>query len=321
MEEKERVDHPILSLCIPTNGVTEWVLQVLDSIYKENPDQSCFEVVIEDNGSNEEFEKKVQEYRRTFQNIHYYKSSANGFLCQIDSFKHAQGEFIKFVNHRSRFTEGTLEYFIRFAEQNHTEKPVVFFSNGQVKSTETDSFDAFVAKLGCYSSWSGGLAFWKSDLEIIDSLPKYNALFPHTDVLFARRKAAKYLVDGREVFSDIIAGHGSKGNYNLFQAFAVEYPSIFSDMLRDGSITVETFLSVKDSMLDLLAEFYIDFIIRKKNASYSFESYDQYLQVYYSKAQLKSRIIKKLVLGGFEKFFRKIKAKLVSFRRKTESHS
>ena len=45
----------LLSLCIPTNGISEWVFPVLDSIYNQKVDDSLFEVIVTDNGNNEQF--------------------------------------------------------------------------------------------------------------------------------------------------------------------------------------------------------------------------------------------------------------------------
>ena len=58
-----------LSLCIPTNGVTEWVVPVLDSIYREQIAEELFEVVVTDNGENKEFFWKMKEYSASKFNI------------------------------------------------------------------------------------------------------------------------------------------------------------------------------------------------------------------------------------------------------------
>ena len=47
-----------LSLCIPTNGIVEWVFPALDSIYAEGVDNERFEVIVTDNGKNEDFKVK-----------------------------------------------------------------------------------------------------------------------------------------------------------------------------------------------------------------------------------------------------------------------
>ena len=280
---------PILSLCIPTNGILEWVIPVLDSIYLADADEDLYELVIEDNGNNALFVEIIREYQKNHQNLQYYKSSSSGFLCQIDCFMHASGRFIKFVNHRFLFEKGSVEYLLDFIETHEKDRPVTFFSNGNLKNSVTNSFDEFIRDLSYWSSWSGGLSFWREDLELITDEMKYNELFPHTDLLFARRNAEKYLVINRKLFTEIDAGHGKKGSYNLFWAFAVEYPSILGDLLREQDISIETFLQVKEELLNFLADQYIGFILQKKENSYNFENYQKYLSVFYSLSEVKKR--------------------------------
>ena len=57
------MNKPVLSLCMPTNGVIEWVFPVLESIYCQNVDETEFEVIITDNGDNKPFKEKIIEYK------------------------------------------------------------------------------------------------------------------------------------------------------------------------------------------------------------------------------------------------------------------
>ena len=59
------MNKPLVSLCMPTNGVIDWVFPVLDSIYNQNVDIDLFEVVITDNGNNAEFKKSIKGYLQT----------------------------------------------------------------------------------------------------------------------------------------------------------------------------------------------------------------------------------------------------------------
>ena len=49
----------IISLCIPTNGVSKWVFPVLDSIYSQGISEEEFEIVVSDNGNDVEFENNM----------------------------------------------------------------------------------------------------------------------------------------------------------------------------------------------------------------------------------------------------------------------
>ena len=59
----------LVSLCIPTNGVSEWVLPVLDSIYRDNVPENLFEVVVTDNGNNQAFESQMIDASKKHSNL------------------------------------------------------------------------------------------------------------------------------------------------------------------------------------------------------------------------------------------------------------
>ena len=76
-------DKKMLTLCIPTNGVLEWVFPVLDSIYMQGVDEALFEVVVTDNGKNELFEQGMREYEEKYANLIYRKTTALEILLRM----------------------------------------------------------------------------------------------------------------------------------------------------------------------------------------------------------------------------------------------
>ena len=88
-----------LSLCLPTNGITEWVIPALDSIYAENVNNDKFEIIVTDNGSNSSFEEIMSSYVKGHDNLIYKKTNAFMFYNQIEALKFAKGDYLKFVNH------------------------------------------------------------------------------------------------------------------------------------------------------------------------------------------------------------------------------
>ena len=293
----------LLSLCIPSNGRTEWVLPVVDSILRSDADEDSYEIVIEDNGTDSDLESRLKEYQALHGNIRYFQSKAQGFLCQIDCFRHAEGQLIKFVNHRSTLKGGAVAFLLTYAEEHCETRPVTYFSDGRVPGSVCTTFDRFVRDLAYWSSWSNGLAVWKKDLDKMENISEYNALFPHTDLLFARRDAEEYRIEDHALFSDIETGHGVKSHYNVFRAFAVEFLSIIGDLMRDGSIGVDTFLSVRKSLMPFLADLYLRFIVLKKPASYDFADYRKYLGVYYSGNEFRCGCAKQMLRMVWDKYF------------------
>ena len=250
----------LLSLCIPTNGVLEWVIPVLDSIYSQGENENLYQVVVTDNGDNAEFFHRMTEYTEAHYNLKYIKTNSPGFLNQIDCFKNADGQFIKFINHRFTLNKGALNYYINFIRNNIKNKPIIYFSNGVINSSKKilnlNTFDKFVNKLSYWSSWSAGIGFWRDELYKLDDIKEYNELFPHTDILFMETNSNSYIIDDTNLLTQLPVGKISKGKYNLFKAFAVEYPSIICNLFRKNQITLQTFLKIKKENLCFIKQQY-----------------------------------------------------------------
>lgn len=283
-------NQPLISLCIPTNGIEHWVFPVLDSIFSQDFDPTLYEVVVMDNGNNENFFNRMQEYCVGKDNLHYSKTDSKLFQSEIACYQKASGVFIKFLNHRTKLKPGTLDALVTFVRENMTQKPVVYFSNGVLHSKEPirrlPNFDSFVRALSYYSSWSTGMGFWKDTFDALPQPLQANELFPHTTILFCDRTNTSYIVDDRVLLEEIPVEHTSKGRYDLFSAFAIEYPCIIADLLRTEDITAETFLQIKKENLLFLAQLYRLFILKKIPCSYDLSSYSTSIRVFYNKTQV-----------------------------------
>lgn len=291
------MSKPLVSLCMPTNGIIDWVFPVLESIYNQQVNNEQFEVVITDNGNNAEFKKYIKEYLPTHTNIVYAETQALPFVNEIESYKRASGELIKFVNHRTKLVEGTLQKMIDYVESNREIKPVTYFSNGVLKMSndkhEYTSFNEFVRNLSYWSSWSSGMTIWKSDFDDLpEDVSTFNELFPHTNVLFDVRDRGKYVIDNSIIFDEMSQGKKPKGNYDLYYAFGVDYPRIIENLLKDGSITDKTCSYVLDKNLEFIARLYWQYNIKKEYCSYDLSGFDEMIGKYYSKSDLNIKVMK-----------------------------
>lgn len=279
-----------ISLCIPTNGVKEWVFPVLKSIYDEPVDEEQFQVVVTDNGDNEEFYRDMMQFRRDHANLVYERTNAPLFLNEIAAYKRAAGSFIKFVNHRTVLLPNTLCEWICFVEDHIDEKPAVYFSEGMLRRPKDvfscNDFDSFVKTLSYWSSWSTGMGFWKEDFDKITENEPYNELFPHTTILFHERKKRRYVIDNRVMLKEIPTGNTPKGCYDLFYAFSVEYLSILLQLCRDGDLSIESFLKIKEENLEFVAGLYEEFVQKGMYCSYDLSGYEESIRVFYSHRQI-----------------------------------
>lgn len=296
---------------MPTNGVVEWVFPVLDSIFEQGCNDDEFEVIITDNGDNAEFKRKIKEYISSHKNLHYYETDALPFINEIESYKRANGQLLKFVNHRTMLVKGALQRLIYFAKNNATTKPITYFANGvlkrEKKAIEYKTFNEFVENLTYWSSWSTGMTIWRDDFKKLpENVSNFNELFPHTNVLFAERTREKYIIDNSVIFEEIPQGKKPKGNYNLYYAFGVEYPSIILDLFRDGDITADAFKLVVDENLSFIASLYFNYNIRKKYCSYDLSGYNDMIGVFYSEDKLRIKVFKHIINNISKKLKRSI---------------
>lgn len=299
------MSNPFISLCLPTNGVSEWVFPVLDSIYSQNVDETLFEVVVTDNGNNDDFYSKMNIYKQGKENLVYKRTDAYLFENQIESLRLAKGEYLKFLNHRAVLQSGSLQWMIGFIRKHQEEKPVVYLSNGALKLSsvfETSSFDEFVRELREYASWTTGVGVWRSDFEKIPNDKVYNKISPHSDVLFAERKKTKYVIADNVWSAEIADTHKKKGSYDLYKAFGIEELSITLGLYLDGDVSIQTLQYVKKCYEKLLVDFYFNFSMLKRPCSYSLDSFDSCVSIFFN-----PRIIKiKAFFSAFSHFWKKI---------------
>ena len=301
-----------LSICIPTNGVSDWVFPALNSIYNQKVDHDLFEIIVTDNGNNMEFKKEIKEYVSKHENLIYKETNAFLFENQIEALKLANGEYLKFVNHRTILEEGSLNWMINIVKEYRVEKPVIYFSNGALglkKRSEYSSFDDFVLGLRRFASWTTGVGVWKTDFGRIPSDWTYNKISPHSDVLFWERNRDKYIIDDRKWCHEIDSSHANKGNYDLYKAFAIEEISITLGLFTNGDISIKTLKNVIKDYKKFVADCYFRFNIMHEPCSYKIDGFDEAMGVFMSKNEILFKAyggIPKRIAG---KFYHKINHK------------
>ena len=283
-----------LTICIPTNGIVEWVFPVLDSIFQQDDvDLSHYEVVVTDNGENAAFKTGIKKYEEKYFNLRYYETNEAGFLNQVACFKKARGKFVKFLNHRMPMLPGGLRYLLDYVTEAGENRIPIYFSNGVLKQEERmqcGSFDAFIARLGVYTTWSGGLAYWNTDRILSSNSTDYNALFPHFYILSMETDKILYYIDDHELTTSLNADETKKGIYDFYYAFAVEFPSLLLQLNREGKIGLQTFLSVKDELLEWIADQFINYRILRTKTSYDLSNFPQTIHVYWGNFEFWKRV-------------------------------
>ena len=297
---------PILSLCLPTNGIVEWVFPVLDSIYRQNVDESVYEVIVTNNGDNNTFHEMMKEYSHAHCNLVYRKTNAFMFHNQLEALKLASGQYLKLINHRAILCDGSINKMIEIIKNNVDRKPVMYFSNGELnKDYFLKSFNEFVCKLGKLASWTTGVGIWKADYDNLPLDLKVDKISPHSCILFANRNKELYKIWNGIFCKEIETDHSKKGTYDLFKAFGVEELTITQNLYIDGDITAETLKKVKNDYRKFVAVLYWNFVIRKKACSYDLTGFDDAMGIYFNKYD----VILRAYWQGIERLLFKIGGK------------
>lgn len=294
--------NPILSICIPTNGIVEWVIPVVESIYAQGVDNDLFEVVITDNGGKDDLEKAIQAY--DYPNLHYYKTTAQGFTNQIDAFEKCSGLFCKMLNHRSRLLSGSLHKIIAIVEKYQKEKPILYFAEGRANGgvfIECNNVDSFVGALSYYVSWSAGVGAWKEDLNDIRG-KNIDKMFPHTVFLFGLRDESKYVIWNDPY--EVMGNDSGKGGYDLYYTFSIVLLDIINGLRQTGRISLDTFVKVKKELFVFLRGLYISEAILPTHRTFILQNIPQSMDVYYGRLYYW-----KMVIGAW------LRIPLTTFRR------
>lgn len=269
----------LLSLCIPTNGIVEWVVPAIESIYAQGVDNSLFEVVVTDNGEKSDLEEAVKAF--DYDNFHYARTTSKGFTNQIDAFERCSGEFCKMLNHRSKMMPGSIEAILEIVRKYKDKKPVLYFAEGHAQGgdfIECANTDEFIQSLGVWVSWSCGTGVWKEDLKDIRS-KKVDSLFSHTVFLFDLRPESEYVIWNGKY--EIQASDKGKGGYDLFYAFSVRILDLISELRRADRVCNNTFNELKRKLHTFLSEMYYYHVVKKSEYTFTIKCIRESMGIYF----------------------------------------
>lgn len=273
----------LLSICIPTNGVSRWVIPTLENLYSLGADESSFEVVVADNGGvDSDLAEPVKKFE-IHDNFRYVQTNVKGFYNIIENFVQAKGDYMIKLNHRCILHKGSIEYIISQAEKYYDRKPLMFFSNENVKiggAKEYSTFDDFLYDFSYWSSLSEGLFFWKEDIERVPDI-KFAPMSPNVSLMFDSRRKNLFVLDD----SKISHNQESKGKYgyDLFNTFAILYLDLINDVRISGDIKLLTFIKIKQDTLQFLMRCYYNMKYKGELENYSLVGMKESMNVYYSK--------------------------------------
>lgn len=268
MKSGERgMNKPIVSLCIPTNGMVKWIIPVIESIYSQNVNNDLFEVVITDNGVNSTLEQVIKTY--DYPNLKYYKSDYKGFTNQIFALKQGAGLFRKMLNHRSLILPGKLQALIDFINNYKETRPIIYLSDNNLVNSDSvikcNNCDELLYNLHYWITWSAGIGVWEEDMANIENV-NANKIFPHISLVFDIRKDGHCII-WNDKYQKMLSDAG-KGGYNLYEAFSVVFLDLLQDYEKRGIISRKSYKRTKKMLFFFLTELYLSEVLLPSDHSF-----------------------------------------------------
>ena len=112
-------NHPILSIIIPLYNCEKFIKQCLDTIFRQEMNESDFEVIVIDDGSKDSGYSLASEYAKRYQNVIVIKQENQGVACaRNNALEKATGDYITFVDADDMLVSGSLSTLIKIAVEN-----------------------------------------------------------------------------------------------------------------------------------------------------------------------------------------------------------
>ena len=112
-------NHPILSIIIPLYNCEKYIKQCLDTIFRQEMNESEFEVIVIDDGSKDNGYSLASEYAKRHQNILVIKQGNQGVACaRNNAMEKATGDYVTFVDADDMLVSGSLSTLIKIAVDN-----------------------------------------------------------------------------------------------------------------------------------------------------------------------------------------------------------
>ena len=114
--------HILLSIIIPLYNCEKYITQCLDSIIAQRLDKAVYEVIVIDDGSNDNSYAIVSEYAKNHHNIHVVKQENQGVACaRNNAIEKASGDYITFVDADDMLVKGSLNALLNIANENNAD--------------------------------------------------------------------------------------------------------------------------------------------------------------------------------------------------------
>ena len=271
------MNKPLLSICIPTYNRAEYLEKCLEAIVDQDSFDDRVEVVISDNCSTDSTQVIGLKYQKKYGNIHYYRNETNVMDKNFPLvFQRAKGSLRKLTNDTVIYKPGAIQYMLKAAEDNISERPQLFFLNlGKIgRDKKIVDIEEYIDTLGYFITWIRSIAIWEDDCEdlgiMVEKADSKLAQVPFLLNNFDKHHGA---VVYDQLIMDSLAPKNKNLTYGLYNVFYSTFLGFIKPYVVEGRIGEECYERVRER---LLLDFFVDWIVIKKVGSdeYTFSDED-----------------------------------------------
>lgn len=268
----------LLSICIPTFNRGIILDKTLEAYVNDPAFDENVEIVISDNCSTDCTEEKVFKYTNQYKNIKYRRLPENigPDLNMSTVLSMGRGLYLKLMNDTVNLKPGALKTIKEVLQLSRTEmKPIFFYQNipflKENKTIIYSNLNELIINVSFYITWIANFGIWRKDFEELDNKDRLAHLqFPHTDWTFRIVEKSK---SGIIYFGDYynVAELNSKGGYNVFYTFGVNYLSLYNEYLESKSLDKNIYKTEKYRLYRYFLINWYQTLILERDNKYIFE--------------------------------------------------
>jgi glycosyltransferase involved in cell wall biosynthesis len=263
----------ILSICIPTYNRGEILYKTIAAYLADPAFDERVEIVISDNCSTDDTEELVSIYLGQYSNVRYNKLTENigPDLNMNAALSKGRGLYLKLMNDTVSMKPGILRSMLDILCLHKIEmNPVFFYQNISFLHSEEvvycSTLNDLVSNVSFWVTWIANFGTWRKDFEsLIDKDRFVHLQFPQADWMIRIINKNNFSIIH---FGDYynVAELNSKGGYNVFQTFGINYLSLYEEYLKTDILSKRIFNREKYRLFRyFLMVWYKTLIISKDN--------------------------------------------------------
>lgn len=249
--------NPLISICIPTYNRANNLDKCLNSIFTQIEEDDRFQIVISNNGSQDDTDKVVEKYLQKYKRIiKYNKNSENigaheNFLKVMDI---ADGEYILLHGDDDYFIDGSI-YEIYGVVKKNKSKSCIFLNilNNDKDINNIENLDEFLTYIPGTSSIFISSIMLKNNLykSITNKMRYAEQRMNQTYILF--EVISKY--GNSCIFNSSLFTYENNldGEYSWPEVFIENYLELLSEYLKSEKVSIEKFDFEKYRMMRVIS--------------------------------------------------------------------